>query len=58
MVARRENIVTQGKVAIAYINDVLVYPPRDQTDNYVIITLITSVTVGLFILNMVLTKKK
>ena len=58
LIARRENIVTEGKVAIAYINDVLVYPARDQTDNYVIITVITTVTVGLFILNMVLSNKK
>lgn len=55
---RRAAIVSGATAPIAFINDVLVFPARDQTDNYVIITISCTVVVGLFIINLVLTKKR
>jgi len=58
MVNQRQNIVDDGKVAIAYVNKKLVYPPRDNLDNYLIISISSSIVLGLFILNIILTKKR
>lgn len=58
MIARRADIVSGSKAVIAYVNDKLVYPARDNTDNYVIISVSSTVVLGLFILNLVLTKKR
>lgn len=58
MIARRAEIVTAANVNIAYVNGKLVYPARDHTDNYVIISISTTVTIALLVLNLVLTKKR
>lgn len=58
MIDQRQNIVNDGKVAIAYVNKKLVYPARDNLDNYLIISISSSVVLGFFILNIVLTKKR
>lgn len=58
MKEKRQSIVDDSGAAIAYINDELVFPARDNTDNYVIISISSTVVLGLFILNIVLTKKR
>ena len=37
IVASRANIVKEGQVAIAYIDQTLVYPKRDDLDNIIIV---------------------
>jgi len=57
VIEHRENIVKDGKVAIAYIDKELVYPARDNTDNYVIVSISCGFVVILVIFNMICLKK-
>lgn len=58
VIEHRENIVKDGKVAIAYIDKELVYPARDNTDNYVIVSISCGFVLILVIFNMICLKKR
>ncbi|CAF0774419.1 unnamed protein product [Brachionus calyciflorus] len=49
----RDEIVKNGKVEIAYLDHELVFPPRDNLDNWIIISVSCAFCVALIILNLV-----
>jgi len=58
IVASRANIVKEGQVAIAYIDQTLVYPKRDDLDNIIIVSISCSFVVILVIFNIICLKKR
>jgi len=58
VIENREHIVKEGKVAIAYVNKELVYPPRDNTDNYIIVSISCGFCVILVIFNIICLRRR
>lgn len=48
-----QDIGKEGGVAIAYVNDKLVYPPRDQLSNILIVSISCGITLILIIVNLI-----
>ena len=58
MKENRDDIVKKGEVGIAYIDNELVYPPRDNLDNYIVLPVLFSVFFILIIVNLVFKIKR
>ena len=58
MIENREEIVKSGGVAIAFIEKQLVYPPRNQIDNYIIIPIVSGVFLLLIVINLIFKVKR
>lgn len=53
----RNEIVKEGGIDIAYINNQLVYPPRNNLDNYIIVSISCTFCVALIIFNLICQRK-
>jgi hypothetical protein len=52
MVENRNEIVKKGEAEIAFIDNELVYPKRDNIDNYIVLPILFSVFFLLIIVNL------
>jgi hypothetical protein len=52
MIENRNEIVKKGETEIAYIDNELVYPKRDNIDNYIVLPILFSVFFLLIIVNL------